>query len=425
MISVGLTGSVASGKSEVSRAWQRAGVPVVSADELARIAVDPGSAGLDAVVDALGSGILKEDGSLDRARVRSIVFRDDDARRCLENIIHPIVRRHWETWVQAQQAEGADLIVSEIPLLFESGRAEDFDCVVVVDAPYDTRLSRMIEFRGLSEDEARRVMTAQMDANEKRQLADILIRNEGTLEQLDEKAGSVLEELRSRFVGRRMKIDMHIHTLGSWDSLSDPERVLEVAMERGFQRVAITDHNRVHVALRMAECYPDVVIPGEEVKTAEGIDVIGLYLCEEIPEGTPAEETIELIRSQGGIVYLPHPYAAGKGGGGKYAERLGQLCDVIEVFNARLHNASMNRKAENLALRHGKLMGAGSDAHTIGEIGNAWVDLPFHLNEPTALLAALEVANTGGREASRLVHLGSAWAKVRKKFSGASGGGLA
>ena len=425
MISVGLTGSVASGKSEVSRAWQRAGVPVVSADELARIAVEPGSAGLDAVVDALGSDILKEDGSLDRARVRSIVFRDDDARRCLEDIIHPIVRRHWETWVQAQQAEGADLIVSEIPLLFESGRAEDFDCVVVVDAPYDTRLSRMIEFRGLSEDEARRVMTAQMDANEKRQLADILIRNEGTLEQLDEKAGSVLEELRSRFVDRRMKIDMHIHTLGSWDSLSDPERVLEVAMERGFQRVAITDHNRVHVGLRMAECYPDVVIPGEEVKTAEGIDVIGLYLCEEIPEGTPAEETIELIRSQGGIVYLPHPYAAGKGGGGKYAERLGQLCDVIEVFNARLHNASMNRRAKNLALRHGKLMGAGSDAHTIGEIGNAWVDLPFHLNEPTALLAALEVANTGGREASRLVHLGSAWAKVRKKFSGASGGGLA
>ena len=274
MISVGLTGSVASGKSEVSRAWQRAGVPVVSADELARIAVEPGSAGLDAVVDALGSDILKEDGSLDRARVRSIVFRDDDARRCLENIIHPIVRRHRETWVQAQQAEGADLIVSEIPLLFESGRAEDFDCVVVVDAPYDTRLSRMIEFRGLSEDEARRVMTAQMDANEKRQLADILIRNEGTLEQHDEKAGSVLEELRSRFVDRRMKIDMHIHTLGSWDSLSDPERVLEVAMERGFQRVAITDHNRVHVGLRMAECYPDVVIPGEEVKTAEGIDVI-------------------------------------------------------------------------------------------------------------------------------------------------------
>ena len=140
MISVGLTGSVASGKSEVSRAWQRAGVPVVSADELARIAVEPGSAGLDAVVDALGSDILKEDGSLDRARVRSIVFRDDDARRCLEDIIHPIVRRHWETWVQAQQAEGADLIVSEIPLLFESGRAEDFDCVVVVDAPYDLSL---------------------------------------------------------------------------------------------------------------------------------------------------------------------------------------------------------------------------------------------------------------------------------------------
>ena len=85
----------------------------------------------------------------------------------------------------------------------------------------------------------------------------------------------------------------------------------------------------------------------------------------------------------------------------------------------------MNRKAEDLARRHGKLMGAGSDAHTIGEIGNAWVDLPLHANEPTALLAALELANTGGREASRLVHLSSTWAKVRKKFPGAAGGGLA
>ena len=108
------------------------------------------------MVNALGSEVLKADGSLDRARVRSIVFRDDDARRRLENIIHPIVRRLRETWVQAQKDEGADLIVCEIPLLFETGRAEDFDCVVVVDAPYDTRLSRMIEFRGLSEEEARR-----------------------------------------------------------------------------------------------------------------------------------------------------------------------------------------------------------------------------------------------------------------------------
>ena len=107
MISVGLTGSVASGKSEVSRAWQRAGDPVASADEFARIAVEPGSAGLEAVVNALGSDVLKADGSLDRARVRSIVFRDDDARRCLESIIHPIVRRLSEAWVQAQKAEGA------------------------------------------------------------------------------------------------------------------------------------------------------------------------------------------------------------------------------------------------------------------------------------------------------------------------------
>ena len=215
---------------------------------------------------------------------------------------------------------------------------------------------------------------------------------------------------------------MHLHTAGSWDCGSDPERVLETALERGYTRIAITDHNRLHVALRMAEAHPDQIIPGEEVKTAEGIDVIGLYLSEEIPKGTPAEETIERIRAQGGIPYLPHPYAAGKGGGGAFAERIGPLCDVIEVFNARLHSTAMNERAQDLATRLGKLCGAGSDAHTLLELGNAWIDLPPHANRPEALLAALAGARPGGREASRLVHLASTWAKVRKKIPGGAEG---
>ena len=166
----------------------------------------------------------------------------------------------------------------------------------------------------------------------------------------------------------------------------------------------------------MAERHPDRIVPGEEVKTEEGIDVIGLYLHELIPRGTPAEETIERIRDQGGIPYLPHPYAGGKGGGGEHADRLASLCDVVEVFNARLHSARLNERAEDLAIRHGTLRGAGSDAHTIGELGNAWVTLPDHPNEPAALRAALAQGRTGGREASRLVHLASTWAKVRKKL---------
>jgi predicted metal-dependent phosphoesterase TrpH len=215
-----------------------------------------------------------------------------------------------------------------------------------------------------------------------------------------------------------LRMDLHLHTAGSWDCLSDPEAVLATARARGYGRIAITDHNRLHVALAMAERYPDAIVPGEEVKTAEGVDVIGLYLSREIPKGTGARETIARIHEQGGIAYLPHPYAGGKGGGGRLAEELAPLCDVVEVFNARLHVERQNRLAAALAERHGKLRGAGSDAHTLHELGNAAVELAPHPNRPQALLRALEGARTSGRSASRLVHLASTWAKVRKKMPG-------
>ncbi|HEX5631973.1 MAG TPA: PHP domain-containing protein, partial [Gemmatimonadales bacterium] len=189
---------------------------------------------------------------------------------------------------------------------------------------------------------------------------------------------------------------MHIHTSASFDCLSEPEAVLRAARARGVDRVCITDHNEIGAALRLRERHPDRVIVGEEVKTAEGVDVIGLYLTEEIARGTPARATIDRIRSQGGLAYLPHPYAAGKGGGGRLAEELAPLCDVIEVFNARLHDPRLNRQAQELARRHGKLEGAGSDSHTLGELGNAFVDLPAHPNRPDALRAALARARTGG-----------------------------
>lgn len=214
-----------------------------------------------------------------------------------------------------------------------------------------------------------------------------------------------------------------MHTWGSRDCLSDPERVLARALERGMNRIAITDHDRLEVALRMADRYPDLVIAGEEVKTREGIDVIGLYLTEVIPKGTPAREVCRRVRDQGGVVYLPHPYAPGKGASGRYAEELAPLVDVVEVFNARLHPVGRNEPARELASLHGKLRGAGSDAHTLGEVAGAWVEVPRHPNEPGALLDALaDVRRVHGREASRLVHLASTWAKVRKKLPGSPGG---
>lgn len=227
MISVGLTGNVASGKSEVSRIWSEAGVPVISADALARTAVEPGSDGLDAVVDAFGPAVLAQDGSLDRARMRARVFENDDARAKLESIIHPIVSRLRDEWLRERMDEGAELVVSEIPLLYETGREADFDIVVFVDAPDPVRLERMAKHRGLSEHEGRRIMAAQMSADEKRRRADVIIRNDGTLDELRTEAMAALDGLRAREPVATMRIDMHLHTVGSWDCLSDPERVLE------------------------------------------------------------------------------------------------------------------------------------------------------------------------------------------------------
>ncbi|MEQ8329457.1 MAG: dephospho-CoA kinase [Longimicrobiales bacterium] len=421
MLTVGLTGNVASGKSEVARLWRAQGVPVVDADQLARDAVAPGTAGLDAVREAFGPEVLAPDGSLDRAALRRVVFEDDAARARLEAIVHPRVRALRDAWSAARRAEGERLVVAEIPLLFETGAEDDVDVTVFVDAPDGERLRRMTEGRGLPKAEARAIMAAQMDPAWKRRLADVVLDNSGSLEALRGRADAVLDDLRTRAGIVDVRMDLHLHTWGSWDCLSDPEAVLRRARRLGYRRIAITDHNRLDVALRMAEAHPDEIIPGEEVKTAEGIDVIGLYLREEIPKGTPGLETIERIRAQGGIPYLPHPYAKGKGGGGRYAEEWGPLVDVIEVFNARMHPGRLNAPAAALADRLGALRGAGSDSHMVGELGGAWVELPDHPNRPEALLRALGSARTGGQTAPHWVHLGSTWAKVRKRLPGAPG----
>lgn len=216
-----------------------------------------------------------------------------------------------------------------------------------------------------------------------------------------------------------LRIDLHLHTLASRDCLSDPEAVLDRARAAGLDRIAVTDHDRLGAAREMARRHPERIIPGEEVKTAEGVDVIGLYLKEEIPKGTPARRTCRRIREQGGLVYLPHPYAPGKGGSGALAETLAPMLHAVEVFNARLHDPALNQRARELAQRHGLPGGAGSDAHTLGEVGRAFVTLPEHPNEPDALLDALSSARVHGTESPRRVHLYSTWAKIRKRLPGA------
>jgi dephospho-CoA kinase len=421
-VSVGLTGNIAAGKTTVSNLWRDVGVPVVSADELARRAVEPGSPGLAAVVDTFGEEILEADGALNRGALAAVVFQDEEARHRLEAIIHPRIRVLRDRWLRERFAHRDSICVSEIPLLFEVGLENDFDATVLVDASERIRLDRLRETRDLSDERARAVMEAQMDPGIKRERATHLLVNEGDVRGLEDQAMEVLARLRRDAVARhepkdgRMRIDLHMHTQASFDCLSDPRRVIAAATARGVHRIAITDHNRVSTALEMAEAFPDQVIPGEEVKTEEGIDVIGLYIEEEIPKGTPAREVCRRVKDQGGLVYLPHPYARGKGGSGRYAEELAPLVDIIEVFNARLHPGHLNEPGEELAARWSKRRGAGSDAHMLGEVAGAWVEVEQHPNEPAALLAALEHAQVRGVTTPWVVHLASTWAKVRKRL---------
>ena len=421
-VSVGLTGNIAAGKSTVASLWRDVGVPVASADELARRVVEPGSPGLSAVVEVFGEDILEADGSLNRGALSSLVFQDEEARHRLEAVVHPRVRVLRDRWMRERIAGHDVICVSEIPLLFEVGLENEFDAIVVVDASEKIRLDRLRDERGLSPEQARAIMETQMDPGLKRERATHLLVNEGAVEALEDQALEVLAQLRRGVTAQhqpkegRLRIDMHMHTQASFDCLSDPRKVLAAASARGVRRIAITDHNRITTALEMAEAFPDSVIPGEEVKTKEGIDVIGLYIEEVIPKGTPASEVCRRVKDQGGLVYLPHPYARGKGGSGRYAEELAPLVDIIEVFNARLHPGGLNDQGEELADRWSKPRGAGSDAHMLGEVAGAWVEVAQHPNEPAALLAALEHAQVRGVTSPWAVHLASTWAKVRKRL---------
>jgi len=369
------------------------------------------------VCSAFGDEVLAADGTLDRDRLRAVILSDEDARKKLEEILHPLIWEQRDRWLEARRNEGQDLVVSEIPLLFETGREDNFDVVVLIDASESERTQRLIQTRGLSAKEAERLIRIQIEASVKRLKADHVLSNIGTLEELNSAAAELLKELKSRADMGTLCIDLHLHTAGSFDCLSNPDDVLDTALERGLGRIAITDHNELDVALEMAGTYPDLIIPGEEVKTAESVDVIGLYMSELIPKGTPAVETIERIREQGGIPYLPHPYAAGrKGAGGRFAEMLAPLCDVVEVFNARLHQPTQNQLAEKLARRHGSLRGGGSDAHTLREVGSVSVGVQPHPNQASALLLALAAGKVRGTASPHTVHLASTWAKIRKKL---------
>ena len=198
MLRVGLTGNVASGKSTVADAWRAAGTRVIDADVLARAAVAEGSPGLAAIRRRFGDEVFDASGELDRAALRRTVFADPAARRDLEGIVHPEVARLRAEEERAARAEGAKLVVHEIPLLYETGLDREMDLVVLVHAPDALRLARLIDRRGLTESEARAIMDAQIPASSKLERADVVLHNESTPEELTRRALEVLRQLERR-----------------------------------------------------------------------------------------------------------------------------------------------------------------------------------------------------------------------------------
>jgi dephospho-CoA kinase len=192
---IGLTGNIGSGKTEVARIFADLGATVIDADELSREAVRPGSPALAAITARWGDQVLNADGTLNRAAMRGIAFSNDRDREALNAIVHPAVKHLRDQLVDEARRRGDPVVVAAIPLLFEAGLEREYDRVILVDAPDDVRLSRLVRRRGLGAEVARRMMAAQMPASLKRARADIVIENQSDLKALRRAVERVWQDL--------------------------------------------------------------------------------------------------------------------------------------------------------------------------------------------------------------------------------------
>lgn len=196
MLRIALTGGIATGKSYVASRLRLAGVPLVDADILAREAVAPGAPGLAAVATRFGGDVLLPDGTLDRARLGTIVFGDDNARRDLEAIVHPAVRRGIDDFFRSLPPE-TPFAVADIPLFYETGREKPFDYVIVAACPRATQVERVMKRDALSRDAAERRVAAQLPIDDKVKRADFVIDTSGTHERTDAQVDGVVAKLRA------------------------------------------------------------------------------------------------------------------------------------------------------------------------------------------------------------------------------------
>ena len=222
MLRVGLTGGIGSGKSEVSRRLAARGASIIDADLAARDVVQPGTPGLGQIAAVFGPGVLRPDGSLDREQLGRLVFADPGLRAKLNAIVHPLVHERMRQLEQQaiaapdQRGRPAAIIVHDVPLLAENGLGRGFDTVLVVDAPDDQRVQRLAATRSMTAAHAQDRMAAQASRPQRLAIADIVIDNSGTLDDLDRRVDEVWAVLRD-LAGRA----------GRADGMSDPRSTVE------------------------------------------------------------------------------------------------------------------------------------------------------------------------------------------------------
>ena len=214
-----------------------------------------------------------------------------------------------------------------------------------------------------------------------------------------------------------IKADLHIHTTYSMDCTMPLEKIISRCLEVGISCLGVADHNTIAGALKLKEMAPFSIIVGEEILTLNG-EVIGFFLTQEIPSKLSIEETVAQIKAQNGLVCIPHPYDRLRVSvfRDEIFEGIMPDVDIIEVFNARSLSPGSSTRAAQLVQKYGKLASAGSDAHTLPEIGNAYVEMP-NFNDKEEFLASLAKGKISGNKSSPTAYFVSTWNKLKKRFS--------
>lgn len=212
-----------------------------------------------------------------------------------------------------------------------------------------------------------------------------------------------------------LKADFHVHTEYSMDCSMPLDTVIERCQKLGINCIAVADHGTVEGALEMQRIAPFMIIIAEEILTPYG-EIMGMFLKETIPSGLSVEQTIAQIRSQGGIVCIPHAFDTFRPSalGEKIVEEIAQEIDIIEVFNARCLLQRSSDRALAFARKYNIVQSAGSDAHTPGEIGHAYVEMAEFKGRDD-FLEALAKGKIIGRRTNPLTHFASAWNKLKNR----------